>query len=288
MSIGWIKLHREIQEHWIFTDPIKFKWWVQILMKVNHKEGEILLGNSVLKIQKGQSACSLRTWSLTLNCSVKSVISFFELLKSHNMIESKTIGKGKQSTTIITVSNYATYQTDKETLDNTQSTTLSSTQGEHKGNAKGIQYKNVENENNEKEENNNTVFDFKKSLLDLCSDKQLVLDWLKIRKTKKAVNTETAFDGFIREQEKSGLSVTEVLKICVERSWSGFTASWVENIKAESTGLKKKFVFNFEAGGFVDHEFTESELKEFMRSRPHISEVFHMGKKIYQKEVNNG
>lgn len=151
MNIGWIKLHREIQEHWIFQDPIKFKYWVQILMKVNHKQGEIILGNKVFIIEKGQSACSLRTWALTFNCSVKTVNSFFELLKNNGMIEVETIGKGKQSTTLVTVSNYTTYQAIEETQSNTQSNTQDTTQGKRKGNAKGTQYKNVENDKNEKE-----------------------------------------------------------------------------------------------------------------------------------------
>ena len=135
-------------------------------------------------------------------------------------------------------------------------------------------------------EDNNIDFDFKNSLLDLCSDKQLVLDWLKIRKAKKAVNTETAFDGFIREQEKSGLSVTEVLKLCVENSWRGFSSLWVENLKPKSQSTeRKKYYFNFTSGGYNDHDFTEQEYEEYMRTKTNIKEVICNGRMIYKREV---
>lgn len=51
-----------------------------------------------------------------------------------------------------------------------------------------------------------------------------------VRKTKKASNTETAFNGFKRELDKSNLDVNTALKICIERNWQGFNSSWLSNI----------------------------------------------------------
>ncbi len=73
-------------------------------------------------------------------------------------------------------------------------------------------------------------FNFKKSLVDLAGDEQLVSDWLTVRKTKKASNTETALKGFLGKVEKSGLDLKTILKICVERSWTGFDQSWLSNV----------------------------------------------------------
>lgn len=82
--------------------------------------------------------------------------------------------------------------------------------------------------------NNNTIkketkFIFKKSLLEYGFEKDLVEDWLKVRKTKKATNTKTAFNGFIKEIEKISLKYNpnEILKICIEKSWSGFKSEWL-------------------------------------------------------------
>lgn len=73
-------------------------------------------------------------------------------------------------------------------------------------------------------------FLFVEALKNLGADEQLIKDWLAVRKTKKASNTQTAFNGFLREFNKTDLTVNTVLKICIERSWQGFNASWLANV----------------------------------------------------------
>lgn len=62
-----------------------------------------------------------------------------------------------------------------------------------------------------------------------CDNKQVISDWLQVRKTKKAANTETAMNRFINQVEKSNLSCERVLEICCQKSWAGFEAKWLEN-----------------------------------------------------------
>ncbi|AKG94218.1 primosomal protein [Polaribacter phage P12002L] len=69
-------------------------------------------------------------------------------------------------------------------------------------------------------------FNFRKELLEFGFEEDLVSDWLKVRKDKKASNTKTALNGFINQVEKSNLDKNEILKICVEKSWRSFKASW--------------------------------------------------------------
>ena len=84
-------------------------------------------------------------------------------------------------------------------------------------------------------------FDFKNKLLELLQDKQLVSDFLIVRKNKRLSNTETAFNGLIEEIGKSKLSVKEAIKLCVKRSWGGFDAKWLENAGiAQSTAQDEK------------------------------------------------
>jgi hypothetical protein len=59
----------------------------------------------------------------------------------------------------------------------------------------------------------------------------LITEWLEGRRKKKAVNTETAYKGFITEVEKTNLDKNKVLQMCVEKSWQGFTASWIKEDK---------------------------------------------------------
>ena len=81
---------------------------------------------------------------------------------------------------------------------------------------------------NENEINNktNTRFNFRKSLIDLGANKELASEWIKVRKTKKATNSKTAFNNFEKETKKSKYSIDEILKVCVVKSWSGFKSSW--------------------------------------------------------------
>lgn len=69
-------------------------------------------------------------------------------------------------------------------------------------------------------------FSFFNSMINLGAKKDLVNDWLKVRKTKKLTNTETAFNNLKIEFEKSGKEVNEILTKCITDSWGGFKASW--------------------------------------------------------------
>ena len=93
----------------------------------------------------------------------------------------------------------------------------------------------LNNEDKSSNRNNKDVrFDFKKSLLEIGVSPQVAEDWLKVRKTKKAANTETAFKRIQKEIELSGLSADECITIAVERSWQGFKAEWVANYQRQS------------------------------------------------------
>lgn len=82
-------------------------------------------------------------------------------------------------------------------------------------------------------------FVFKTELLNLGVDPVLVTDWLAVRKTKKASNTKTALDDFMCEVNKAGYTVDQALRICCVKSWQGFKAEWVKDIKPVSTAPSK-------------------------------------------------
>lgn len=81
-----------------------------------------------------------------------------------------------------------------------------------------------------KESNNNIKFNFAQELKNLGASEQLISDWLQVRKAKKAGNTKTALNGFMKQVEKSGLPLNTVLEICVIRSWQGFNVDWLKNV----------------------------------------------------------
>lgn len=74
-------------------------------------------------------------------------------------------------------------------------------------------------------------FNFRKEMLLLGFEEDLVVDWLSVRKTKKATNTLTSLKSFCNQVGKTGLPINEVLKLCIEKDWKGFNHEWLNNLK---------------------------------------------------------
>jgi uncharacterized protein YdaU (DUF1376 family) len=83
-------------------------------------------------------------------------------------------------------------------------------------------------------------FVFGKELIRIGGDKNLVDEYMKHRKSKKASNSKIAFDGFIREQQKSGIDLNSVMRICIERGWRGFEADWLRNQNQQNTSYQNQ------------------------------------------------
>jgi uncharacterized protein YdaU (DUF1376 family) len=105
----------------------------------------------------------------------------------------------------------------------------------------------MENENENENINENIIkeevkkFNFKSELLKLSNDENLVKDWLKVREKKKSSNTETAFKGFLREVNKSGKCIDEILQICVEKDWKAFNSEWIlKEFKSQEKSKNEK------------------------------------------------
>lgn len=88
------------------------------------------------------------------------------------------------------------------------------------------------------------AFSFRAELIKSGGAEKLVDDWLKVRKTKKATNSETAFSGFMKQVEKSKKSINEVLSICIEKDWKGFNADWVTQKPTFNNGNSNGFKFD--------------------------------------------
>lgn len=104
---GFISIFRSIKRHWIWDDPIKFKWWIDILLTVNYTDRTVNIGYELFECKRGQSIQSLQSWAKVWNVSKDTVRNFFKLLEKDKMIVLENL----QKTTRLTVCNYDTYQT---------------------------------------------------------------------------------------------------------------------------------------------------------------------------------
>jgi len=75
-------------------------------------------------------------------------------------------------------------------------------------------------------------FNFRKAMLSEGFTPELVDEWLKIRKAKKAINTERAFKTFIEQVRKTNQDINTVLSVIVQKQWKGFEADWLHSTQA--------------------------------------------------------
>lgn len=83
-----------------------------------------------------------------------------------------------------------------------------------------------------------TEFSFRAALLSLGVSKEVTDAWLKVRKTKKAVNSKIAFEDVAKElrlAQQAGHSADECIKFAVVKSWAGFKWEWMEDCSTRSS-----------------------------------------------------
>lgn len=103
---GWIKVYRQIKDHWLWRSERRLKWWLDILLTVNHEDSRILIKGQLIDCKRGQSVRSLETWAKDWGVTKKTVKEFFELLQKDSMLVYESI----HISTRITVCNYDCYQ----------------------------------------------------------------------------------------------------------------------------------------------------------------------------------
>ena len=101
-------------------------------------------------------------------------------------------------------------------------------------------------------------FDFRKALLAKGVEEKNADAWLEVRKRKRAVNTELAFDELVAQAKEAGLTVNEAVNFSAGMSWAGFRAGWYENNKPKPKQDSKHTGFNerdYSAGIRADGSF---------------------------------
>lgn len=104
---GWIKLHRQIQNHWIWEDSEKLKWWLDLILMANHQDNKVLINGKLITIEAGERHTSEEKLASRWGVSRNTVRKFLNLLVKDDMISVK---KSRQNGTTYKVLNYNVYQ----------------------------------------------------------------------------------------------------------------------------------------------------------------------------------
>ena len=110
---GWIKLHRDIQEHWLWEDEpfSRGQAFIDLLMEVNHEDRKVLFNGELIEIKRGSKITSLRKLGERWKWSICKVKKFLEQLQKDGMITYKSDNKK----TLVTIEKYSVYQSRENT-----------------------------------------------------------------------------------------------------------------------------------------------------------------------------
>lgn len=233
--MGWIKLYDKMLSWEWYGNTNMVRVFLHCLLKANYQPKEwkgIVVG-------RGQFITSVATLSSELGLTTKQIRGTLEGLQKTNEVAIKTTNKYS----IVTITNYDTYQAPAELQGQAERQAEGQTKGKQKGNNYRqidiIDYTDIKNSSSLRSKSKNPskaqgLFNINKYLQDNGVSEQHITDWLRVRKEKKATNTLTAMENIEREIAKAGLSWDAAVQICIEESWKGFRAPWYFRLQGES------------------------------------------------------
>jgi DNA replication protein DnaD len=144
MDKGWIKLSRQIQDHWIWRDPEKLKAWLDILLLSNHETRKVEMRDGLVSIKRGQFVTSIDKLAERWKWSRNRVYRFLSLLEADGMVQRKA----NRYRTTLTVVNYGKFQ-DRQNTNGTSNGTSNETTD---GTPNGTRTRKIKNEKEYKED----------------------------------------------------------------------------------------------------------------------------------------
>lgn len=223
---GWIKLHRSIMEHYLYTaEPFdRLHAWIDILLNCNHESKKIMLNGELIEVGAGEYITSLRKLCERWGWSRTKIKRFFNELENDDMITVKSDSKK----TLIRVLNYCVYQDNptakkatekpqkdhKKTTGNPQSDRTNATEKPQKNPNKNVKNdKNEENIYNSQQrfysDNKSSYVEIAKLYNEICVDlpKCKLLNKERTNQMKKCIDimekTGTDFEMFFRKVQAS-------------------------------------------------------------------------------------
>lgn len=143
MDKGWIKLSRQIQEHWIWSDPEKLKAWIDLILMANHEAKKVEMRDGLITIKRGQFVTSIDKLAKRWGWSKNRVYRFLSLLETDHMVQRKA----NAYRTTVTIVNYGKFQ-DRQ---NSNGTTDGSSNETPDGSSDGSRTRKKKNEEEIKE-----------------------------------------------------------------------------------------------------------------------------------------
>ena len=106
--IGWVKIHREIQNSWLWEEKpfSRGQAFVDLIMMANHEDRKVIINGTLINVKRGSRITSIRKLADKWGWSTSKVNYFLKQLESDNMI---TVKKDNKKT-LLAIENYDLYQ----------------------------------------------------------------------------------------------------------------------------------------------------------------------------------
>lgn len=124
-SDGWVKLWRKIQEHEFYRERrifSRYEAWIDMIQWANHQDNTFLIGNEVIKCERGSFVTSEMKLMNHWGWSKEKTRRFLTVCEQCEMIERKS-DRRKTTITLINYNGYQKVETDNRPLSDHEETT---------------------------------------------------------------------------------------------------------------------------------------------------------------------
>lgn len=220
---GWIKLQRDIMDHWIAQDNEYLAVWIRMLAEANFEPQTKMFNGQVITVGRGQFIFGLDSYAEKTKVSVMRLRKLVSLLEKHGMIN--RVKNAKYS--VISILNYDKYQADNRVATATEQAENKHATSTEQAENSTIRSKELQEVKEVKKKNGDLDF----SSWPHLPSPQIFNDWVQVRKAKKAAITQTAIERIGKQLHKAasaGWSVDDALSQAVSSGWTGFDATWLK------------------------------------------------------------
>ena len=239
MNKGWIKLHRQLLDCWIWrvNEPFdKRSAWVDLLLTANHSDTKLLFNGEIITITRGQILTSVRQLSAKWNWSVNRTYRFLKMLENENMVQKES----NDNRTLLTIVNYSVFQFSENSNGNTNEHTNGNSTGNTDRTLTETPTETVTEHIQEcKEYNNDKELKNDKNNITWRDDFEIYKEVLRQEYLKIITNEE-----FISEQERFHPNID--IKLSIEKSCVNYWATeagWKKKKASRSKSIDWKATF---------------------------------------------
>lgn len=241
MGIGYIKLFRQFQSHWIWKlkEPFdKRSAWLDLLMTANHKNTKILFEGSLIEIERGQLLTSKRKLSEKWMWNRRTVDKYLALLEQDGMVTTKCTTK----CTIITIVNYGNYQRFSEKNDDEDAP-----QNEPQNTPRYAPRCSTNNNVNNELKSSNSFYAKEKSSSDMISERSysaflhnVVMIWIQYNREKKRPLHPTALTVLLDKidtelKTHTEQEIADVINLSIQANYQGIAWEKMNKQKKQSS-----------------------------------------------------